>query len=259
VEICQELQKLGVSVHVVPDLFALSFPNASLDGFGGIPVIQLGQAGIYGWQRACKRAFDVLMVLLGLLLIWPLLGLIAILIRLDSKGSVLYRQMRIGEHGRLFTMLKFRSMRVDADPTIHQAHVSRLITENLNPEQLNGGKPGSLKLESDSRITRVGRVIRKTSLDELPQLFNVLRGEMSLVGPRPPLPYELDVYQEWHKRRLDVLPGITGLWQVKGRNRVSFDEMVRLDLEYIERQSLWLDFKILLQTPWALINSRGAG
>jgi exopolysaccharide biosynthesis polyprenyl glycosylphosphotransferase len=243
----------------VPDLFALSFPNASLDGFGGIPVIHLGQAGIYGWQRACKRAFDVLVVLLSMVLIWPLLGFIALLIRLDSKGSVLYRQVRIGEHGKLFTMLKFRSMQVDADPTIHQVHVSRLITENLNPEQLNGGKQSSLKLETDPRITRVGRVIRKTSLDELPQLFNVLRGEMSLVGPRPPLPYELDVYQEWHKRRLDVLPGITGLWQVKGRNQVSFDEMVRMDLEYIERQSLWRDMIILLQTPLALIHTRGAG
>jgi exopolysaccharide biosynthesis polyprenyl glycosylphosphotransferase len=243
----------------VPDLFALSFPNASLDGFGGIPVIHLGRAGIYGWQRASKRAFDVIIVILGLLFIWPLLGLIALLIRINSKGPVFYRQVRIGEHGRIFTMLKFRSMQVNADPAIHQAYVTRLIVENLSPEQVDGGKNGSLKLDNDSRITRVGRIIRKTSLDELPQLFNVLRGEMSLVGPRPPLLYEMDVYQEWHKRRLDVLPGITGLWQVKGRNRVSFDEMVRMDLEYIQHQSLWLDFKIILQTPWAAIHTRGAG
>jgi exopolysaccharide biosynthesis polyprenyl glycosylphosphotransferase len=259
VGICQELHKLGVAVHVVPDLFTLSFPNASLDGFGGIPVIHLGQAGIYGWQSASKRVFDMLVVIIGLALIWPLLGLIALLIRIDSKGPVFYRQVRIGKHGRLFTMFKFRSMEVNADTTFHQAHVTRLIKENLTPEQLHGEKNGSLKLDNDPRTTRIGRVIRKTSLDELPQLFNVLLGEMSLVGPRPPLLYEMDIYQEWHKRRLDVLPGITGLWQVKGRNRVSFDEMVRMDIEYIQHQSLWLDFKILLQTPWALIHTRGAG
>jgi exopolysaccharide biosynthesis polyprenyl glycosylphosphotransferase len=259
IAICHSLQNLGVAVNVVPDLFALSFPNASLDGFGGIPVIHLGQAGVYGWQHASKRVFDVLIVIIGLLFLWPLLGIIALLIRLDSKGPILYRQVRIGEHGRLFTMLKFRSMQVNADTTIHQTHVTRLIVENLTPEQLNVGKNGSLKLDNDPRITRVGRIIRKTSLDELPQLINVLRGEMSLVGPRPPLPYELDVYQEWHKRRLNVQPGITGLWQVKGRNRVSFDEMVRMDIEYIQHQSLWLDFKILLQTPWAAIHTRGAG
>jgi exopolysaccharide biosynthesis polyprenyl glycosylphosphotransferase len=259
VGICHELQKQGVSVHVVPDLFALSFPNASLDGFGGIPVINLGQAGIYGWQRTSKRIFDVMVALFGLVIIWPFLGLIAVLILIDSKGPVFYQQVRIGKHGRLFTMYKFRSMQVNADPTIHQAYVSRLIKDNLKPEQVNGSKQGSLKLEADPRITRVGRIIRKTSIDELPQLINVLRGEMSLVGPRPPLPYELDVYQEWHKSRLDVLPGITGLWQVKGRNRVSFDEMVRLDLEYIEHQSVWRDMIILFQTPWALIHTRGAG
>jgi lipopolysaccharide/colanic/teichoic acid biosynthesis glycosyltransferase len=194
-----------------------------------------------------------------LVIIWPFLGLIAVLILIDSKGPVFYQQVRIGKHGRLFTMYKFRSMQVNADPTIHQAYVSRLIKDNLKPEQVNGSKQGSLKLEADPRITRVGRIIRKTSIDELPQLLNVLRGEMSLVGPRPPLPYELDVYQEWHKSRLDVLPGITGLWQVKGRNRVSFDEMVRLDLEYIEHQSVWRDMLILFQTPWALIHTRGAG
>ena len=198
-------------------------------------------------------------VIISLLLFWPLFGLIALLIYIDSRGPILYRQMRIGEHGRLFSMLKFRSMYANSDPAIHRAHVQRLIVENLSPEQLNGHKNGSLKLAEDSRITRVGRIIRKTSLDELPQLINVFRGEMSLVGPRPPLVYELDVYREWHKKRLDVLPGVTGVWQVKGRNRVSFDEMVRMDLDYIEHQSLWLDFKILLQTPWAAIHTNGAG
>ncbi len=258
VEICQTLQKLSVHVHVIPDLFALSFPNATLDGFGGIPVIDLGQPGIRGIRRALKRAFDVTAVTLSLPFLSPLFALIAILIKLDSKGPVLYKQERIGENGRVFTMYKFRSMYVNADPSIHKEHVQRLIKQNLRPEQL-GTKKDSLKLEDDPRITRIGKFIRKTSLDELPQLINVLRGEMSLVGPRPPLVYEAELYQEWHKRRFEVPPGITGLWQVKGRNQVSFDEMVRMDLEYIQNQSLWLDIKLLLQTPRAVIQARGAG
>lgn len=257
--ICKNLQQIGVQVHVVPDLFILSFPNASLDGFGGIPLISLGKPGLSGLARVTKRGFDIVVVLAIFALSWPLFLLVAILIRLESPGPILYRQTRVGEYGRIFTMLKFRSMRVNADASLHQAHISRLIRENLSLGQLNENGNKSLKIENDPRVTRVGRWIRKTSIDELPQLFNVLCGEMSLVGPRPPLPYELDLYQDWHKRRLEVLPGLTGLWQVKGRNRVSFDEMVRMDLDYIEHQSFWLDFTILLQTPWALVNGKGAG
>jgi exopolysaccharide biosynthesis polyprenyl glycosylphosphotransferase len=255
--ICNLLQSLSVQVYVIPDLFALSFPNAALDGFGGIPVIDLGRPGIHGLRRFAKRAFDVTAVATGLLILSPLLLLIAVVIMLDSSGPVIYKQERIGENGRLFTMLKFRSMRVDADPKVHKAHIARLIKENLDPKQL--GENGSLKLEDDPRITRVGRTLRKSSLDELPQLFNVLRGEMSLVGPRPSLPYEVELFQDWHKRRFEVPPGITGLWQVKGRNLVSFDEMVRMDLEYIEKQSIWLDLSILFQTPWVVITAKGAG
>jgi len=259
VEICKVLQRFNIHVHVIPDLFALSFPGATLDGFGGIPVIDLGKPGLQVWQRTLKRAFDTVAVTIGLLLLSPILLLIAILIKLDSKGPVFYRQIRIGELGRQFSMFKFRSMRVDADPAQHKAYVTRLIEENLTPEQVSGEKNGSLKMEDDPRITRVGKFIRKASLDELPQLINVLRGEMSLVGPRPPLLYEVALYQDWHKRRFEVPPGITGLWQVKGRNRVSFDEMVRMDLEYIEHQSLWLDIKLLMQTPAAVLSARGAG
>lgn len=259
VDVCRAMQKLSIRVHVIPDLFALSFPNANLEGFGGIPAIDLGEPGITGWKRLWKRAFDLVTASLTLLGLSPFLALIAALIKLDSRGPVFYKQTRIGENGQVFTMYKFRSMRVGTDPGVHKAHVTRLISQNLKPEPRAGGKPGTLKLENDPRITRVGRIIRKTSLDELPQLFNVLRGEMSLVGPRPPLDYEFELYQDWHKRRFEAPPGITGLWQVKGRNRVSFDEMVRLDLEYIQNQSLWLDIKILLQTPWAVISARGAG
>ncbi len=178
-------------------------------------------------------------------------------IRLESPGPILYWQKRVGENGRMFTMLKFRSMRADASDYLHQAHVAQLIRSNLSQDQLPAG--GSLKLAGDPRVTRVGAFMRRTSLDELPQLFNVLSGEMSLVGPRPPIPYEVELYQDWHMQRLAALPGMTGLWQVRGRNRVSFDEMVRMDLDYIERQPLWLDVLLLTQTPWAVIAGGGAG
>jgi lipopolysaccharide/colanic/teichoic acid biosynthesis glycosyltransferase len=150
-------------------------------------------------------------------------------------------------------------MRADSDESAHKAHVQRLIELNLSPEELAADGQSSLKMERDPRITRVGAFIRKTSIDELPQLFNVLRGDMSLVGPRPALPYEAELYQEWHKRRFEALPGMTGWWQVKGRNRVSFDEMVRMDLHYIDHTSVWLDLRLLLQTPWAVISGKGAG
>ncbi|MCI0521780.1 MAG: sugar transferase [Chloroflexi bacterium] len=259
VEICRSLQKQGVHVHVIPDLFALSFPSATLDGFGGIPVIDLGQPGKRGWRRAVKRGFDIIAVTLGLLFLSPFFALIALWIKLDSKGPVFYKQIRVGELGRPFRMYKFRSMAANASADIHKAHVTRLIQQNLRPVDQPEGAGDSLKLQDDPRITRVGKWIRKTSIDELPQMFNVLRGEMSLVGPRPPLLYEVDLYQDWHRRRFEALPGITGLWQVKGRNCVSFDEMVRMDLEYIENQSLWLDIMLLLQTPKAVAQARGAG
>jgi exopolysaccharide biosynthesis polyprenyl glycosylphosphotransferase len=259
VEICEHLQKLAVRVHVIPDLFALSFPSATLDGFGGIPVIDLGMPSIHGTRRLAKRVFDTFVVCVGGLIVIPVCAVIAVLIELDSTGPVFYKQERIGENGHPFTMYKFRSMRMNNDTNLHKVYVTRLIEENIKPQDLGAGVNKSLKMEHDPRITRVGRFIRKTSLDELPQLINVLHGEMSLVGPRPPLAYEVAIYKEWHMRRLEAMPGITGLWQVEGRNRVSFDEMVRIDLEYIKRQSLWLDIKILLQTPWALFSARGAG
>ncbi len=255
VQTCKALQALRVRVYVIPDLFALSFPGAALDGFAGIPVIDLGQRGLSGLPRIMKRVVDIAGAFLAIVLASPLLLVIAVLIKLDSPGPILYKQERLGEGGRPFRMLKFRSMLADNDPALHRAHVTRLIRENTGADALNG----CVKLAADPRVTRVGQFIRKTSLDELPQFFNVLRGEMSLVGPRPPIPYEVDLYQDWHKRRLETMPGITGLWQVKGRNRVSFDEMVRMDLDYIEHQSLWLDLKLLIETPLAVVLGKGAG
>jgi lipopolysaccharide/colanic/teichoic acid biosynthesis glycosyltransferase len=202
-----------------------------------------------------KRTLDLALASI-LLLCSVVMLLIALLIKLQSSGPILYRQQRIGKNGRPFTMLKFRSMRVDNDSRIHRDHVQRLIQHDLHPDQLG---QTSVKLAHDPRVTPVGKLIRNLSLDELPQLLNVLRGEMSIVGPRPPVTYEYELYTDWHKRRLDVLPGITGLWQVTARNQVSFEEMVQIDLTYIQSMSLLMDVKIMVQTPLAMLSTKGAG
>ena len=258
-EVATLLQKINVRVFVVPDLFTLSFPNASLDGFGGIPLIDLGQPGLHGYRRFRKRTFDVIVVSIGLFILSPLLLLVSILIKLDSKGPIFFKQHRVGENGKLFTMLKFRSMCANADQNVHKDYVTRLIKENISLEGGCDEGKDSLKMVKDPRITRFGKFIRKTSLDELPQLLNVLVGDMSLVGPRPPLPYEVELYKDWHQKRFEALPGITGVWQVNGRNKVSFDEMVRMDIEYIKHQSFWLDLLILVKTPYVVLKGIGAG
>ena len=205
-----------------------------------------------------KRAFDITASAFGLLICSPLFLGIALLIKMTSKGPVLFRQKRIGLHGKEFTFYKFRSMQAANDHSIHQEYVKQLISSNAQAGAKENQAP-AYKLMNDPRITKVGRYLRKLSLDELPQLFNVVRGEMSLVGPRPPVPYEFAAYSAWHKNRLlNVKPGITGLWQVAGRSRVSFDEMVRLDLRYAHSWSLRLDFTILLHTPRAVLSGDGA-
>jgi lipopolysaccharide/colanic/teichoic acid biosynthesis glycosyltransferase len=201
-----------------------------------------------------KRAMDIAGSVLMLVFCAPLLLLIAAMVKATSKGPVLFRQHRVGQYGRRFTFLKFRSMRVDNDPSVHREYVTKLIAGEA--DRVKAGAPGTgvYKLANDNRITRIGMFLRKTSLDELPQFINVLKGDMSLVGPRPPIPYELAAYQTWHRRRvLEVKPGITGLWQVTGRSQVKFDDMVRLDLRYATSWSPWLDLKILLRTPGAVI------
>jgi lipopolysaccharide/colanic/teichoic acid biosynthesis glycosyltransferase len=206
-----------------------------------------------------KRAIDLVGSGILALLCLPLFIAIAIAVKFSSKGPILFRQERIGQFGQSFTFLKFRSMRVNNDHSVHREYVTKLITENRGAETEGGGKPQVYKITNDNRVTPVGRFLRRTSLDELPQMINVLRGDMSLVGPRPPIPYELAAYQVWHRRRvLEVKPGITGLWQVTGRSRVKFDEMVRLDLRYATSWSPWLDLKILLCTPLAVIRGSGA-
>ncbi len=203
-----------------------------------------------------KRALDVIVALGLILLFAPLMLLISIGIRISSSGPILYRQTRIGKDGKPFRMLKFRSMQVKNNPDLHREYVQMLIQQNIDPRSM--GK-SSVKLIGDPRITGVGKYLRKFSLDELPQFFNVLRGEMSMVGPRPSLPYEYEVYSDWHKQRLQVPPGITGLWQVKAHNTVAFDEMVKLDIEYIRTMNLWLDLKIMALTPVEMIRGKGAG
>jgi exopolysaccharide biosynthesis polyprenyl glycosylphosphotransferase len=204
-----------------------------------------------------KRGLDLIGSLLLLGLLSPLLLLIAAMVKLKSPGPVFFRQERIGEHGKPFTMLKFRTMHVNADHAIHQRYVSQLIKAGAQGSE--AGQNGVFKITDDPRVTTVGRLLRKTSLDELPQFLNVLRGDMSLVGPRPPLAYEVEQYQPWHLRRvLEAKPGITGLWQVTGRSRTTFDDMVRLDLRYARARSLWTDIRILLATPAAVISGKGA-
>lgn len=207
-----------------------------------------------------KRVIDLIGSSLAILLFSPILFFISLLIMITSKGPILFQQERLGQFGKKFIFLKFRSMNVDSDDSIHRDYIKKLITENKASEENNDGVQGPVyKIRNDPRITPIGAFLRKTSLDELPQLLNVLRGEMSLVGPRPAIPYEFDNYDVWHRYRLlQVKPGITGLWQVTGRSATTFDEMVRLDLKYINEWSLWLDFKILLLTPWAVVKGKGA-
>ena len=203
-----------------------------------------------------KRTLDIIGSLLLILFCIPFFAAIAIAIKLTSKGPILFRQVRVGQHGRQFQFLKFRSMYVNNDNRVHQEYVTKLIKKGTPADSEQGNL---YKLKADKRITPLGSFLRKTSLDELPQFINVLRGEMSLVGPRPPIPYELAAYQTWHRRRLlEVKPGITGLWQVTGRSTVDFDTMVRLDLKYATSWSPLLDFKILLKTPLAVIRGSGA-
>ena len=205
-----------------------------------------------------KRAMDIIGSAAALLLFSPLLIPIAIAVKLTSKGPILFKQERLGQFGRVFTCLKFRSMYANNNLKIHQEFMKGVISGAYDGKGDGKTKP-VYKMTDDPRITRIGRILRRTSLDELPQFINVLKGDMSIVGPRPPLAYEYEEYDLWHRGRvLEVKPGITGLWQVKGRSRVNFDDMVRLDLHYARRWSLWLDFQILAKTPRAVLRGDGA-
>ncbi len=248
----EQFRGISISLHLFPDEWnhndSQSPSNPVL--YPDVHEVEKGKRT----KQSIKRAIDIIGSALLLILTLPLFVVIAIAVKVTSKGPVFFQQQRVGQHGRYFTFLKFRSMRDRNDHSVHRQYVTQLIAGNAERIAQNGSGEGVYKLTNDSRITPLGRFLRKTSLDELPQLLNVLRGEMSLVGPRPPIPYEVAAYQTWHRRRvLQVKPGITGLWQVTGRSRVSFDEMVRLDLQYANFWSLLLDFKILMRTPAAVI------
>ena len=251
----EQINEIRLSFHIFPEASETGLPGGPPDA-SLYPEMESDDAK--GSLRVVKRFMDIAGSAAGLIVISPLLVGIAIAIKLTSRGSVLFRQERIGERGRRFTFFKFRSMYTMNDPAIHQEYVRRLIAGTAGAEQ-NGDGGQVYKLTNDPRVTAVGRFLRRTSLDEFPQLINVLRGDMSLVGPRPPVPYEFECYDIWHRRRVQsVKPGITGMWQVGGRSRVKFDEMVRLDLEYARSWSPWLDVKILLRTPRAVLSGDGA-
>jgi lipopolysaccharide/colanic/teichoic acid biosynthesis glycosyltransferase len=212
---------------------------------------ELVTAGPRGpFRRAVTRTLDILIAGVLVLLLSPVMLLVALAVRLDSRGPVLFRQQRVGRAGPLFTMLKFRSMRTDADENVHKEYVQKIYTE--------GATTVAAKLHSDDRVTRVGTIIRRTSLDELPQFFNVLGGSMSIVGPRPVLPYEVEVMGPENLDRFAVKPGLTGPWQVDGRGRTTFLEMMAFDVEYARNASVFTDLWLLARTPWAVLTAKGA-
>jgi exopolysaccharide biosynthesis polyprenyl glycosylphosphotransferase len=240
-------RRRGVQFRIAPTLLNCLPSKTEIDQVGSLPMVTLFRSPLSHGARIIKRASDLLVAAVALTILSPLWLLIAIIIKLDSSGPVFYKQERVGMDGRVFLFYKFRTMQVGSDDATHReyqrAYISGRPDSNLGDDE----RP-VFKLRADERITRMGKLLRRTSLDELPQLFNVMRGDMSVVGPRPPIPYEVESYQLWHRKRLDMKPGITGLWQVSGRNRTPFDEMVRMDLYYIENWSLLLDMKIILQT-----------
>jgi exopolysaccharide biosynthesis polyprenyl glycosylphosphotransferase len=236
----------GVRARVVPDVFQLSLNRVDMDDIGGIPLMGLKETRLPRAARLLKRGLDFTFALLALLALSPFLVVVALAIRIDSRGPALFTQRRVGESGRVFSIYKFRSMRQGAEEEQAQLKAHNESTGPL------------FKMRDDPRRTRLGPWLRRFSVDELPQFINVLRGEMSVVGPRPGLPSEVAEYQPWHRQRLEVPPGITGLWQVSGRSELNFDEMCLLDIYYIENWSLALDLTIMLRTLPHILFGDGA-
>jgi lipopolysaccharide/colanic/teichoic acid biosynthesis glycosyltransferase len=252
-----QMEKITISVHDFPQKGEKDQGDPPAD-----PVFYPEVEKKYGNHSGpfqVKRAIDIVGSVAGLILFSPFFLVIALLVKLTSPGPVLFRQERVGLYGKKFTFLKFRTMQVNNDPRVHEEYVKKLIAGAVDGGNGGGGSKPVFKITNDKRVTQVGRILRKTSLDELPQFINVLLGDMSLVGPRPPIPYEVRNYDIWHRCRVvEVKPGITGLWQVMGRSTTSFDEMVRLDIKYSREWSIWLDLKLLAMTPWAVFKGKGA-
>jgi exopolysaccharide biosynthesis polyprenyl glycosylphosphotransferase len=244
--IMSRCDRLNLRTRIVPDLFQMRLSHMEVEEIAGVPMIGIKEVGISGFSQFIKRMVDIVIAGLGLTLFAPLMGLLALIIKLETPGPVLFQQDRVGKNGRLFTIYKFRSMVDGAD----------YQKESL--QELNEADGPLFKIRNDPRMTRLGRLMRRLSIDELPQLYNILMGDMSLVGPRPPIPSEVEQYNDWHKRRLEIAPGLTGLSQVSGRSELSFDEVALLDIYYIENWSPALDTKILLQTIPKVIFGNGA-
>ncbi|MCP4418512.1 MAG: sugar transferase [Chloroflexi bacterium] len=241
------LHDLPVHVHVVPDYFSLALYRASVDDFGGIPMINLRDPALNDVQRLVKRIFDLAVGGIIVFFLLPIFLVISLLIKLDSKGAIIFRQERVGENGRIFNMFKFRTMEPNADENREQ------VTEIRQDGRILFNKS-----PNDPRITHIGRFLRRTSLDELPQLFNVLKGEMSLVGPRPELPWLVDQYELWQRKRFAVPQGMTGWWQVNGRSDKPLHLNTEDDLYYVQNYSIWMDVYILVKTPWVVLRGKGA-
>ncbi len=249
-------RRRGVEFRIAPSLFNCLPSKTEVDQIGALPMIRLFREPLSDFTRASKRLVDLAIASSTLAVLSPLWILIAALIKFDSKGSCFYAQERVGMDGRIFLVYKFRTMSRDSNSDLHREYQRKFIAGHAEANVGDAKKP-AYKLRNDPRITRVGRVLRRLSLDEIPQLYNVLRGDMSIVGPRPPIPYEVESYDLWHRKRLDMKPGLTGLWQVSGRNRLPFEEMVKLDLFYIENWSLLFDFKIIMRTVLAIVRGDG--
>ncbi len=253
----EQFNQVSISFHLFPDDW-----DHDVSGRPSNPALYPDLLSRDNGRRALlgiKRLMDICGSGLALIMCTPLFLILGLAIKVSSKGPILFKQNRVGQYGRRFTFLKFRSMQVDNDPSVHQEYVKKLIAGQAERIASNGNAEGVYKLRNDRRVTKVGNFMRRTSLDELPQFLNVLAGDMSLVGPRPAIPYEVAAYETWHRRRvLEVKPGITGSWQVTGRSRVKFDEMVRLDLQYAKSWSPWMDINILMRTPRAVIRGDGA-
>jgi len=251
-------RKQKVEFRLAPTLFNSLPQKTSVEQIGVLPMVRLFREPLSDVEKFIKRASDIVISLIALLITFPIWLIISILIKLDSRGAVLFKQERVGMDGRKFLCYKFRTMKSDADEEIHREAYRKNIEGNSEANAGNDEKPVFGKVKNDPRITKIGKFLRRTSVDELPQFLNVLRGEMSVVGARPPIPYEVEEYDLRHRRRLDMKPGITGLWQVSGRNRLTFEEMVQIDIFYIENWSLWLDLKIILLTLPAVLRGDGA-
>ena len=251
-------RKQRVEFRFAPTLFDLLPQKTSVEQIGVLPMVRLFREPLSDLQRFVKRTSDILISGLAVIILSPILLVVSLLVKRGSSGPVMFKQERVGMDGRIFLCYKFRSMYADADDTAHREAYRKNILGDVAANAGDPDRPIFGKVKNDDRVTPAGRWLRRSSLDELPQLFNVLKGDMSVVGPRPPIPYEVEGYELWHRKRLDMKPGITGLWQVSGRNRLTFDEMVRTDLYYIENWSLWLDLKIIFLTLPAVWRGDGA-